>query len=211
MRRGSRGLGTQGLRACEAALRERGLFFIQTPGQAVSDRIPEDVAAYLRDPAARKGLPHANQIWMLFGFEVFKVLSGEGWGCLEVYPQATVRVIGAGERHKKSAVAGGWALELAWAYHDRDAGGLRGAPSRGGAGRRLSSSAGAGVLPAGVGAVRAVRAPCGPQHEGLSAPTSGTAFSSKRATSVSQHDPLVALRRVRVLRLDAIPRVTVMR
>jgi hypothetical protein len=55
-----------GLRACEAALRERGIFFIQTPGQAVFDRIPEDVAAYLRDPSERKGLPHANRIWMLF-------------------------------------------------------------------------------------------------------------------------------------------------
>jgi hypothetical protein len=39
---------------------------------------------------------------MLFGFDLFRVLSAEGWECLEVYPQATVRVIGAGERHKKS-------------------------------------------------------------------------------------------------------------
>ena len=54
------------LRACESALKERGISFIQTPGQAVFDRIPEDVAAYLRDPSERKGLPHANRIWMLF-------------------------------------------------------------------------------------------------------------------------------------------------
>ena len=91
-----------GLRACEAALRDRGLSFIQTPGQAVFDRVPEHVAAYQRDRAGRKGLPHANQIWMLFGFELFRALSAEGWECLEVYPQATVRVIGAGERHKRS-------------------------------------------------------------------------------------------------------------
>ena len=79
------------LRACEAALRERGISFIQTPGQAVFDRIPEDVAAYQRDRTARKGLPQANRIWMLFGFDLFRVLSAEGWECLEVYPQATVQ------------------------------------------------------------------------------------------------------------------------
>jgi hypothetical protein len=92
----------KGLRACEGSLRERGIFFIQTPSQAVFDRIPEDVAAHKRDPSVRKGLPHANRIWMLFGFDLFRVLSAEGWECLEVYPQATVRVIGAGERHKGS-------------------------------------------------------------------------------------------------------------
>ena len=90
------------LRACEAALKERGISFIQTPDQCVFDRIPADVAAYLRDPSTREGLPHANQIWMLFGFELFRVLSEAGWECLEVYPQATVRVIGAGVRHKRS-------------------------------------------------------------------------------------------------------------
>ena len=90
------------LRACEAALGERGISFIQTPDQSVFDRIPEDVAAYQRDRSARKGLPQANRIWMLFGFDLFRVLSAEGWECLEVYPQATVRVIGAGERHKGS-------------------------------------------------------------------------------------------------------------
>jgi len=97
------GPGEGGLRACEAALRDRGLFFIQTPGQAVFDRIPEDVAAYQRDRGARRGLPRANQIWMLFGFDLFRALSAEGWECLEVYPQATVRVIGSGERNKRSA------------------------------------------------------------------------------------------------------------
>ena len=76
--------------------------FIQTPEQSVFDRIPEDVATYQRDRSARKGLPQANRIWMLFGFDLFRVLSAAGWECLEVYPQATVRVIGAGERHKGS-------------------------------------------------------------------------------------------------------------
>ncbi len=103
------------VRACEAALSERKISYIKTPDQAVFDRIAGDVAAYRRHPTTRKGLPHANQIWMLFGFELFRGLSAEGWECLEVYPQATVRSIGAGDRHKRkpgavlaqlSAVAG---------------------------------------------------------------------------------------------------------
>jgi hypothetical protein len=36
---------------------------------------------------------------MLFGFELFQVL-GLIWPCLEVYPQATVRALGVGQRHK---------------------------------------------------------------------------------------------------------------
>jgi hypothetical protein len=44
------------------ALRQRGRSFIQTLGQAVFDRIPEDGAAYQRDRTARKGLPQANAL-----------------------------------------------------------------------------------------------------------------------------------------------------
>ena len=52
------------LRACEAALGERGISFIQTPDQPV---VPENVAAYQRDRPARRGLPpgqpHLDAIW----------------------------------------------------------------------------------------------------------------------------------------------------
>src|SRR5262245_57322303 len=39
---------------------------------------------------------------MLFGFELYRVLSAAGWACLEVYPQPTVRALGAGDIHKSS-------------------------------------------------------------------------------------------------------------
>ena len=54
------------LRACEAALGERGISFIQTPDQSVFDRIPEDVAAYKRDRSGAEGLasgqPHLDAL-----------------------------------------------------------------------------------------------------------------------------------------------------
>jgi predicted nuclease with RNAse H fold len=89
------------LRACEGALRTAGISFIQTPTQEIFDRIPRDVAAYRADPSSRRGLPHANRIWMLFGFQLFETLSSGGWSCIEVYPQAIVRGLGVGATHKK--------------------------------------------------------------------------------------------------------------
>ena len=47
-------------------------------------------------------LPHANQLWMLVGFALFSRLRVE-WECLEVYPQATMRIIGASSIHKGKA------------------------------------------------------------------------------------------------------------
>lgn len=94
-------LATSRLRQCEAALGKAGISYIQTPDEETFERIPKDVAAYQLDTGSRTGLPHANRIWMLFGFELFAALTAEGWPCIEVYPQATVQGLGAGERHKK--------------------------------------------------------------------------------------------------------------
>ena len=44
-------------------------------------------------------MPHANQLWMLVGFELFRQLR-EIWDCLEVFPQATVARIDASSEHK---------------------------------------------------------------------------------------------------------------
>lgn len=92
-------------RKAEQALGKAGISYIHTPDVDTFSRIPYDVRAHLDDPTARRGLPHANRIWMLFGFELFKVLSSEGWPCLEVYPQATVRSLGGCGLHKRKAGA----------------------------------------------------------------------------------------------------------
>ena len=55
--------------------------------------------AHLAGGGAVATLPNANRLWMLVGFDLFRRLSKE-WECLEVYPQATVVVLGAGATHK---------------------------------------------------------------------------------------------------------------
>jgi uncharacterized protein DUF429 len=92
------------VRKAEEALGRAGIRYIHTPDVETFARIPHDVTAHLDKPGARRGLPHANRIWMLFGFELFKVLSAE-WPCIEVYPQATVRCLAGCELHKKKAGA----------------------------------------------------------------------------------------------------------
>ena len=66
-------------------------------------------------------LPHANQIWMLVGFALFRALRRK-WDCIEVYPQAIARALGCEGGHKSKkegyeeqlaavAVATGWDTE----------------------------------------------------------------------------------------------------
>lgn len=95
----------ESLRAAEAALDHEGIDYIQTPTRSQFD----EMAAVVRQHLARGGteatLPRANQLWMLFGFDLFDELTREGWDCLEVYPQATVRALGVGDVHKTKAGA----------------------------------------------------------------------------------------------------------
>lgn len=56
-------------------------------------------ARHLHGGGAVSQLPHANQLWMLVGFALFNRLSPL-WTCLEVYPQATVHLLGCSSRHK---------------------------------------------------------------------------------------------------------------
>jgi hypothetical protein len=90
----------QALRAAEQALSERGISYIETPSAEVFAAIPDRVQAHLDAGRLQSTLPCANQIWMLFGFDLYRVLSEDRWVCLEVYPQATVRALGAGGVHK---------------------------------------------------------------------------------------------------------------
>ncbi|MEO7271074.1 MAG: DUF429 domain-containing protein [Vicinamibacterales bacterium] len=89
------------VRRAEASLGLAGISYIHTPDVDTFARIPGDVNAHLENPGARRGLPHANRIWMLFGFELFRVVASEGWPCIEVYPQATVRCLAGCGLHKK--------------------------------------------------------------------------------------------------------------
>jgi Protein of unknown function (DUF429) len=93
------------LREAEAALAAAGISFIQTPDQQAFECMPDRAREHLAAGGTCATLPCANQLWMLFGFELFDVLASEGWECLEVYPQATVRTLGAGDAHKSQSGA----------------------------------------------------------------------------------------------------------
>ena len=87
-------------RRCEAALDARRISCITTPSAdqllAVSARARDHLAA--GGPEAR--MPGANLFWMLIGFALFERLRRE-WECIEVYPQAIARVLGASMVHKR--------------------------------------------------------------------------------------------------------------
>jgi Protein of unknown function (DUF429) len=97
-------------RLAEQALDKVGISCFTTPSEADWDHIRTKVQAHLSGGGAVARLPHANQLWMLVGFALFRALSTT-WECIEVYPQATSFVLGSSAVHKSSAQ--GLAAQLA--------------------------------------------------------------------------------------------------
>ena len=88
-------------RASEAAMDEARISCITTPSEGDFAVIKTKVEAHLAAGGSQSRLPHANQLWMLAGFALFRELAGLA-ECIEVYPQATVRALGVAERHKSN-------------------------------------------------------------------------------------------------------------
>lgn len=86
-------------RLAEVGLDQRGISCITTPSHLDFLAIRREAEAHLASGGAESRMPAANQLWMLVGFELFRRLRQE-WECIEVFPQATVVVLGAGKRHK---------------------------------------------------------------------------------------------------------------
>jgi predicted nuclease with RNAse H fold len=81
-----------GSRASETELRRFGLSSFPTPAASAWAGIREKCADHLSHGGSAANLPNANQIWMLFGFELFVGLrSGLRAEVIEVYPAAIVR------------------------------------------------------------------------------------------------------------------------
>jgi uncharacterized protein DUF429 len=91
-------LGTK-RRLAELALDLRRISCITTPDEAQFIAIGARAAAHLAQGGAVARMPHANQLWMLVGFASFRRLRAD-WECLEVFPQATVALLGVGGIHK---------------------------------------------------------------------------------------------------------------
>jgi hypothetical protein len=81
-------------RLAEEALREKNISYFATPSAEKFDAIRAKVRMHLRESGLVSRLPHANQLWMLVGFALFKRLRTD-WKCLEVYPYATWWTLGA--------------------------------------------------------------------------------------------------------------------
>ena len=92
-----------GERVAEKALRQRGLSSFQTPDEKRWHQIFRTCREHLRRGGALSRTPHANKIWMLYGFEIFEALRAIGHEVIEVYPYAIVRALLPECPHKRTA------------------------------------------------------------------------------------------------------------
>jgi hypothetical protein len=97
-------------RECERALSSIPISYFETPSSEEFETIIHLAHEHTRQGRPLTRIPFANKLWMLVGFELFHTLR-KHWECLEVFPQATVRAIGAGDTHKSKAE--GYACQLA--------------------------------------------------------------------------------------------------
>jgi predicted nuclease with RNAse H fold len=90
-----------GSRASENELGRLGLSSFRTPSALTWAGIREMCAGHLEAGGSAATLPHANKIWMLFGFELFaSIRSGLKVEVIEVYPFAVVRALLPACQHK---------------------------------------------------------------------------------------------------------------
>lgn len=92
-----------------------GIHCFATPSEAVFAQVRTKVEDHLAVGGSRHRLPRANQIWMLAGFSLYEAFASLA-PCLEVFPQATARMIGSGETHKSRRGGVGAQLSAAAAY-----------------------------------------------------------------------------------------------
>ena len=93
-----------GRRRAEIALDQAGIRCFTTPSETEFEAILSKVSRHLGSGGREDRIPHANQLWMRVGFALFAELSPLV-PCLEVFPQATARVIGSGNTHKSQSAA----------------------------------------------------------------------------------------------------------
>lgn len=87
-------------RHCERDLDSRGISCFPTPTEAQVQEIKRKVRLHFQAGGSEARIPHANQLWMFVGFELFRHLRSR-WECLEVYPQAIMRVLGIADIYKR--------------------------------------------------------------------------------------------------------------
>jgi hypothetical protein len=86
-------------RDAEIGLDQKRISCITTPDAQQFHDIHAKALVHLANGGEESRLPHANQLWMLVGFELFRRLR-QDWECLEVFPQAIAATLGANGIHK---------------------------------------------------------------------------------------------------------------
>jgi hypothetical protein len=81
-------------RLAERALDDEHIRYFATPSGTEFETIRAKVHDHLTAGRLESRLPHANQLWMLVGFALFKRLRID-WKCLEAYPYAIWWILGA--------------------------------------------------------------------------------------------------------------------
>lgn len=82
-------------RLAETALDRQHISCFTTPSGTEFEKIRIKVHDHLKTGGLESRLPHANQLWMLAGFALFKRLRMD-WECLEVYPTSHHADLGSG-------------------------------------------------------------------------------------------------------------------
>jgi predicted nuclease with RNAse H fold len=81
-----------GVRRSELALGDKGFSCYRTPKESQWVEIHKACRQHLQDGKPLNRLPYANMVWMLYGFEIFKILrQRRGTKVIEVYPQAIIQ------------------------------------------------------------------------------------------------------------------------
>jgi hypothetical protein len=78
-----------------------GLSCFATPSRSQFEEIRRKAARHLALGGLESRLPHANQLWMLVGFSLFRTLE-KRYECLEVFPNAIVKALDPSVRHKST-------------------------------------------------------------------------------------------------------------
>lgn len=94
--------GLLGPRQCEAALTKAGLSVFKTPNVSQWPDILFKCRQHLAGAGSLARLPHANMIWMRYGFELFSAFRRNGWKPIEVYPFAIAHTLLQRHPHKST-------------------------------------------------------------------------------------------------------------
>lgn len=96
-------------RQAELALDRIGVSCFTTPDSTTFEKISDRVRGHLAAGGTHSTIPHANQLWMLVGFALFREL-GRIWQCIEVFPHAIAHALG--EASAKKSLAEGLARQI---------------------------------------------------------------------------------------------------